>query len=77
MLITPSQALTARTLLKWSLDDAGKHAGINRTKIFRLEGKGSGTPDTRKTLRQAYEANGIKFLDLDGYSYVGIKNDRD
>jgi hypothetical protein len=67
--ITGAQIRAARALLKWSAEEAGKHAKVGRRTIERLE-QNDGYPATRAitidSIQRAFEAAGVEFIDENG-----------
>jgi DNA-binding LacI/PurR family transcriptional regulator len=54
----------ARAALEWSLEDAAKAAGVSRRTVLRLERYHRDVkPELIETVRRAYEAAGVRFLD--------------
>jgi len=55
----------ARAALQWSLEQAAAAAGISRRTILRFEnGRRDIQPDLIAALRRAFEAAGVRFLDV-------------
>jgi len=62
--LTPAQSRMARAALQWTLEQAGAAAGVSRRTILRFEnGHRDIKPELIATLRRAYEAAGLRFLD--------------
>jgi transcriptional regulator with XRE-family HTH domain len=54
----------ARAALQWSLEQAGAAAGVSRRTILRFENEHRDIqPELIATLRRAFEAAGVRFLD--------------
>lgn len=54
----------ARAALEWSLEDAAAAAGVSRRTVLRFERYHRDVkPELIETVRRAYEAAGIRFLD--------------
>ncbi|MEA3049946.1 MAG: hypothetical protein QOG84_1782 [Sphingomonadales bacterium] len=54
----------ARAALEWSLEEAAKAAGVSRRTVLRFERYHRDVkPELIETLRRAYEAAGVRFLD--------------
>ena len=63
-ILQPMQCRMARTALGWSLDALAERTGINRKTILRFEQGGSAMrPRNLQTLRCAFEAAGVTFID--------------
>jgi transcriptional regulator with XRE-family HTH domain len=62
--LQPMQCRMARVALGWSLDEAAAATGISRRAVLRFE-RGESAPRGRtlQTLRRAYEAAGVRFID--------------
>jgi transcriptional regulator with XRE-family HTH domain len=67
--ITGAQIRAARALLKWSAEEAAKHAKVGRKTIERLE-QCDGIPATRQltieSVRKSFEEAGVEFIDENG-----------
>lgn len=53
----------ARAALAWSLDDAAAASGLSRRTILRVEQAKPVLIESMSTLRGAYEAAGVRFVD--------------
>ena len=61
--MTPQQSRMARASLKWTIDDLAAAAGVGRATVARFEGGQSVMVDTIATLRSAFDAKCVKFVD--------------
>lgn len=66
----------ARTALGWSLDDLAAASGVSRRTIARFEAGETVQPARVKALRQAFEAEGVLFIDS-GHLAGGVIPPRD
>jgi transcriptional regulator with XRE-family HTH domain len=57
------QCRMARTALDWSLQDLADASGVSRRTIARFEAGESVLPARIQTLRHAFEAQGVLFID--------------
>jgi len=64
-----TQALMARAGLRWSISDLAKAAGVSSRTVIRFENGEPVAASTVATVRQAYEAQGVQFID--GGALVG------
>ncbi len=64
-MITPAQSRAARALLKWTVEEAGKRAGIGKNTVVRFESEtGNSQRSSGAVIEAAYRAAGIDFPDL-------------
>jgi transcriptional regulator with XRE-family HTH domain len=56
----------ARAALGWSLDDAASASGLSRRTILRVEHAKPVLFESMRTLRQAFEAAGVRFVENGG-----------
>lgn len=63
-MITPSQSRAARALLKWTVEDAAKRAGLGKNTVLRFENE-DGNPQRNSgvVIANAYRAAGVEFPD--------------
>lgn len=62
--LRPEQSRMARAALEWSLEDAAAAAGLSRRTVLRFERHHRDVkPPLVESLRRAYEAAGLRFLD--------------
>lgn len=63
-MITPSQSRAARALLKWTVEEAAKRAGLGKNTVLRFENE-DGNPQRSSgiVIENAYRAAGITFPD--------------
>lgn len=68
---TIEQIRAARALLDWSQSDLAEHAGLSQTGIARIE-NGTNKPNTStlEKIGNAFDQNGIEFLDKTGLRKV-------
>ena len=65
--ISGLQCRMARAGLRWSLTETASRANIGRTSIVRIEaGAVQTNPATISTLRRAFEAAGVEFIEDHG-----------
>jgi transcriptional regulator with XRE-family HTH domain len=71
-MITPSQSRAARAFLKWTVEDAGKRAGIGKNTVVRFESE-EGNPQRSSgfLIESAYRAAGVEFPDAYTVRYRG------
>ena len=66
-IITPGQCRGARAVLEWSQEQLATEAGVNRMTIADFEqGKRSPLRNNLVMIRQAFEQQGITFIDENG-----------
>ena len=66
-IITPGQCRGARAVLEWSQEQLATEAGVNRMTIADFEqGKRSPLRNNLVMIRQAFELQGITFIDENG-----------
>ncbi|HEV2818639.1 MAG TPA: helix-turn-helix transcriptional regulator [Allosphingosinicella sp.] len=64
-MLTPAQSRMARAALQWSLEQAGAADDVSRRTILRFENDHRDIkPELVAALRRAYEAAGVRFLDI-------------
>jgi len=56
----------ARAALGWSVKDLARKAHVGATTVIRFEGGKASNASTLILIRQAFEAEGIRFLDDGG-----------
>jgi transcriptional regulator with XRE-family HTH domain len=56
----------ARAALDWSVRDLARKAHVGATTVIRFEGGKPSNASTLMLIRQAFEAEGIRFLDDGG-----------
>jgi transcriptional regulator with XRE-family HTH domain len=56
----------ARAALGWSVKDLARKAHVGATTVIRFEGGKASNASTLMLIRQAFEAEGIRFLDDGG-----------
>ncbi len=67
IIITPGQCRGARAVLEWSQEQLATEAGVNRMTIADFEqGKRSPLRNNLVMIRQAFEQQGITFIDDNG-----------
>lgn len=71
MAITASQSRMARAALGWSMRETATAAGIGINTLSRFEGGGGVFLSTADSLRAAYQAAGMSFVDQDTSSLGG------
>lgn len=74
--MTPTQSRMARAALKWSINQLGDAAGVARMTVIRFERGDSVVQENVAAMRQALEAQRIKFVDngtLAGAVQAGLK----
>jgi transcriptional regulator with XRE-family HTH domain len=64
--ITAVQAVMARAALGWTVQEAGRHAGVGANTVSRFETGTDAREATKRALRAAYEAVGIIFIAENG-----------
>ena len=64
--IAPVQSLMARAALGWSVQDAGRNAGVGANTVSRFENGTEAREATRRALRSAYEYAGVEFIPENG-----------
>lgn len=57
-------------MLKWSVRELAKNAGIAFSTVHRFETTGSATESTKEKITSAYAANGIEITNGD---YTGVR----
>ncbi len=74
--MTPQQSAMARACLSWSRSDLAEAAGVGVATVVRFETGSAVQPDKVAAMRQAFEANRVKFVDegpLAGAVYGGLR----
>ena len=64
----------ARAALNWSLRDLAKAAGISANTVSRFEGGKPAISATLTVIKQAFEAEGITFIDADETGGAGVRS---
>lgn len=71
-----AQLRAARALLDWRQEDLARQSGVGIATIQRIEkedGPVMGHVSTQLRLREALEAAGVRFLDIDGQAGIGVR----
>jgi transcriptional regulator with XRE-family HTH domain len=68
--LTPEANRAARAMLKWSVRELAKNAGIAFSTVHRFETTGSATESTKEKITSAYAAHGIEITNGD---YTGVR----
>ena len=71
MSITASQSRMARAALGWSIRETATKAHVGINTLSRFEGGGGVFLSTANTLRSAYQAGGIEFVNEGTASLAG------
>jgi transcriptional regulator with XRE-family HTH domain len=66
-LFQPAQSRMARAALTWPIETAAEAAGVSSRTVLRFEkGQRDIKPELIRSLRQAYEAADVRFVEEDG-----------
>lgn len=69
-MITPSQSRAARAMLKWTVEDVSRQAGIGKNTVVRFEQEdGNSQRSSGLLIEGAYRAAGVEFPDNDTVRY--------
>jgi transcriptional regulator with XRE-family HTH domain len=67
----------ARAALRWTVKELARRAYVDSNTVVRFEnGKHKSNETTMRTIKQAFEAAGLIFIDADDTGGVGVREKR-